>query len=51
MPKCILIIEDDPVNRELAKRTLQSKGYDVITAGDGVEGLEVLQKKHRMLFC
>lgn len=45
MPKCILIVDDDPMNRELAKRTLQSKGYEVMTAQDGLDALEVLKTK------
>jgi len=45
MPKCVLVIDDDVLNRELAKRTLQSNGYEVITAQDGLEGLEAIKKK------
>src|SRR5665213_3633188 len=45
MPKCILVVDDDRVNSELAKRTLQAQGYEVITAADGLQALEVLRKK------
>ena len=45
MPKCILIVDDDRVATELTKRTLQSNGYEVLTAGDGEEALEALKNK------
>jgi len=44
MAKSILIVDDDLVNTELTKRTLQSKGYDVQTAPDGEVALETLKK-------
>lgn len=45
MPKCILVVDDDLVNTTLLKGTLQSNGYEVVTAGDGEEALEALKKK------
>lgn len=36
----ILIVEDDPLSRELAKEVLATAGYTVLTAGDGVGLLE-----------
>ena len=45
MPKCILIVDDDRLCTELAKRTIQGKGYEVITAQDGEEALEALKKR------
>ena len=45
MAKCILIIDDDRMSTELSKRTLQSKGYEILTAQDGLEGLEILRGK------
>jgi CheY-like chemotaxis protein len=36
----VLLIEDDPGVRTGLKRILTSLGYDVTTAGDGVEGLQ-----------
>ena len=44
MPKCILIVDDDRGSLELAKHTLQGKGYDILSAQDGLEALEVLKK-------
>ncbi len=40
----ILIIEDDASIRTLFTRYLESKGYQVMCAGDGVEGLEKLRE-------
>ncbi len=45
MPKCILVVDDDRMNVALLKGTLVSKGFDVLTAGDGEEALEELKKK------
>jgi len=35
----ILVVEDDPHNRELLVHWLQLKGYTVVIAIDGIEGL------------
>jgi len=40
----VLIIDDEETVRELAMMILQDTGLKVMTAVDGVEGLEVLQK-------
>lgn len=37
----ILHIEDDPANRLLVRKLLQSAGYDVIDAADGLEGVRL----------
>ncbi len=39
----ILIVDDDPHIRELARVFLQQEGFDVYEAGDGVEALEKLE--------
>ena len=39
MPK-ILIVEDDPMIRDVLSRRLQIEGYQVITAESGEEGIE-----------
>jgi DNA-binding NtrC family response regulator len=39
----VLLVEDEAVLRELAAENLQEAGYNVIEAGDGADGLEVLQ--------
>jgi|SRR5581483_461191 len=39
----LLIVDDNPVNTKLASITLKVAGYDVHSAGDAYEALEVLQ--------
>ncbi len=41
MGKNILYIEDNPDNMLLVKRVLQSRGYHVLEAKNGLEGLQV----------
>ena len=45
MPKCILVVDDDRVNTLLVKNALLTKGYEVLTAGDGLEALDVIKMK------
>ena len=40
----ILVVDDEPSLRETAGLILESEGYEVLTAADGVEGLHVLSK-------
>jgi len=40
MAEQILIIEDDHGLRETLRQLLELDGYDVVTAADGLEGLE-----------
>jgi len=39
----ILIVDDDPDIREAASIILESAGHEVVTAQDGLEGLELLK--------
>ena len=41
----ILIVEDDKEIREGVQIYLQSQGYDVFQAADGVEGLEIIERE------
>jgi CheY-like chemotaxis protein len=41
----VLVVDDHAVNRELLARVLQRDGYNVLKAGDGREGLEVLDRE------
>jgi CheY-like chemotaxis protein len=38
MPK-ILLVEDNELNRDMLSRRLARKGYEVVLAGDGAEGV------------
>jgi two-component system, cell cycle response regulator DivK len=42
MPR-VLLVEDDEMNRDMLSRRLQRKGFDVVIACDGVQGLEMAQ--------
>ena len=37
----ILVIDDDPMVQQLLLRELQSEGFEVLTAADGIKGLEL----------
>ena len=39
----ILLIEDDELNRDMLSRRLRKRGYEVIGAADGEEGLRLAQ--------
>lgn len=40
----ILVVDDNPDNVELARAVVESAGYTAVTAADGVEALECVQK-------
>lgn len=42
----ILVVDDEQVIRILFDRLLSRKGYEVILAENGQEGLELLQREH-----
>jgi CheY-like chemotaxis protein len=44
MAKLIAVIDDDPDIVEIIKTTLKMRGYDVITAPDGEDGLRLVQQ-------
>jgi PAS domain S-box-containing protein len=44
----ILVVEDDPVVRAVAVKTLESAGYEVLQAGDGPSGLKLLERPGRI---
>jgi CheY-like chemotaxis protein len=41
----ILIVEDNEMNRDMLSRRLERKGYDVVIAVDGEEGLRVARQE------
>ncbi len=42
----ILLVEDNPVNQELAMRLLEKRSHRVVLANDGAEALEQFDNKH-----
>ena len=42
----ILLVEDNEMNRDMLSRRLQRKGHQVITALDGVQGVELAQSQN-----
>ena len=42
----ILVVDDEPLYQRLLKANLEQEGYDVITAGDGEEALEIISSQH-----
>jgi DNA-binding response OmpR family regulator len=45
MAKTILVVDDDPELQELVRCSLQSEGYNVISANDAFEGLDIIAKE------
>jgi DNA-binding NtrC family response regulator len=43
-PKTILLVDDEVLIRDFFEQVLQTAGYQVITAGNGREGLALYQK-------
>jgi len=46
MAASILVVEDNASNRRLMVCILQAKGYEVIEARDGLEGIQLAQDRH-----
>jgi DNA-binding response OmpR family regulator len=44
-PPKVLVVDDSRTVRTVVKRTLSEVGYDVITASDGAESLELFQSE------
>jgi signal transduction histidine kinase len=41
----VLIVEDDPLQRRAERRALETLGYDVVEAADGVEAMELFRAR------
>src|SRR3989338_7830952 len=44
MPQKIFVIDDDRINVKMIKSRLENEGYEVATALDGAEGIELLKQ-------
>jgi two-component system cell cycle response regulator DivK len=44
--KCVLIVEDNPLNMKLFSAMIEAQGYDVLQARDGSHGLALAQGQH-----
>ena len=42
----ILVVDDEPLNREIAQLLLEAKGYVVATAADGLEAVKMASQTH-----
>lgn len=40
----ILLVEDNPMNRDMLTRRLVRRGFDVVTAEDGLQGVDVASR-------
>ena len=40
--KCVLLVEDDPALRRYLEVVLERAGYEVVSAGDGLEAMNLL---------
>ena len=38
---CVLIVDDSPIIRKVARHVLQTHGYDIVEAVDGQAGLDI----------
>lgn len=48
----ILVVDDSPVVRRVLSLTLENNGYIVLTAGNGLEALKIInQQDVRLVFC
>jgi len=43
MSRAVLTVDDSRLMREMLRATLTGAGYEVIQAGDGIEGIEALE--------
>jgi DNA-binding NtrC family response regulator len=47
MPKTkVLVVDDEPIVRNLCAAVLRANGFDSIVAANGVEGLEIYRERH-----
>lgn len=44
--RCVLIVEDNPLNMKLFSAMIASQGYEVLEAHDGLGGLDLAHRQH-----
>lgn len=44
MPKCVVVVENDAMSRELSRRVLTVGGYEVVCVSDAEEALRVVSR-------
>lgn len=44
--KCVLVVEDNPLNMKLFSAMLAAQGHSVLQATDGSHGLDLAQRRH-----
>lgn len=42
---CLLIVEDNEMNRDMLRRRLERRGFEVLTAGDGEQGVKLARSR------
>jgi DNA-binding NtrC family response regulator len=42
----VLVVDDEPLQREILKTILDDEGYETLTASSGEEGLKILERLH-----
>ena len=50
-PPLILVVDDVPDNVDILQMRLESQGYEVVTAGDGVEALDKTREQIGRASC
>jgi signal transduction histidine kinase/CheY-like chemotaxis protein len=48
-PKTVLMIDDDPAERELMRRFLTKSGFNVVAVADGEEGIRLAKRIHPLV--
>ncbi len=44
--RCVLIVEDNPLNMKLFAAMISAQGYDVLQAANGAQALDVARRRH-----
>lgn len=47
----VLLIDDDETMLSVGRLMLEGAGFEVLTAGDGLEGLNIFRLRHREIVC